>query len=72
MAYPPVVRVQVGASQPKVTSISYGGRFALKSASDLDFTSAIDGDTIIYKSATNSFVLEPVNTVLPLIDGGEY
>ena len=72
MAYPPTVRVQVGASQPKVTTISYGGRFALKSATDLDFAGATDGDTIIYKSVTNSFVLEPVNTVLPRIDGGEY
>jgi hypothetical protein len=72
MAYPPVVRVQVGASQPKVTSISYGGRFALKSASDLDFTGAVEGDVIVYKADTNTFVVEPVSAVIPRIDGGQY
>jgi len=72
MAYPPVVRVQVGASQPKVTSISYGGRFSLKSASDLDFTGAVEGDVIVYKADTNTFVVEPVSAVIPRIDGGQY
>ena len=52
MAYPPTVRVQVGASQPKVTAISYGGRFTLKSASDLDRTGAQDRDVVTYVAAT--------------------
>ena len=70
MAYPPTVRVQVGSSQPRVTSIAYGGRFALKSASDLDRTVANDGDVITYVAATDSFIIAPAENSRLIIDNG--
>lgn len=70
MAYPPTVRVQVGSSQPRVTSIAYGGRFALKSASDLDRTGANDGDVITYVAATDSFIIAPAENSRLIIDNG--
>jgi hypothetical protein len=70
MAYPPTVRVQVGASQPKVTTINYGGRFALKSATDLDRTGAQDRDVVTYVAATDSFVIAPAENSRLIIDNG--
>lgn len=67
---PSTVRVTIGQNRPTVTNISYGVR-TIKSSTDLDMSSAIDGDAIIYQANTNSFVLAPVELV-PVIDGGIY
>ena len=45
---PSTIKVQVGStSQPRVTSLSYGGSFALKNATDLSMLGAQDGDVIV-------------------------
>jgi len=69
---PATIKVQVGSiSQPRVSTLSYGGLFTLKSAADLSMLGAKDGDVIGYKADTNSFVLEtPVS--VETVDGGEY
>jgi len=71
---PSTIKVQVSASQPKVTAISYGGggggRFALKSATDLDITGAQDRDVVTYVAATNSFVIAPAENSRLIIDNG--
>tara|TARA_R110000868_G_scaffold103762_1_gene285615 strand:+ start:1198 stop:1431 length:234 start_codon:yes stop_codon:yes gene_type:complete len=69
---PSTINVRVGsANPPTVTSISYGGNFTLKAAGDLNMDGATDGDVIVYKSATNSFAVEPVDYIIS-IDGGTY
>ena len=66
------VNVQVGSQvNPRVRTISYGGNFTLKGANDLNSIGAVDGDVIVYKAATNSFVVEPVDYIIS-IDGGSY
>ena len=67
---PSTIKVQVSASQPKVTAISYGGQFALKSATDLDRTGAQDRDVVTYVAATNSFVIAPAENSRLIIDNG--
>ena len=58
---------------PRVRTISYGGAFTLKAASDLSMDGATDNDVIVYKTATNSFVIQPVSTpIVERVDGGEY
>ena len=66
------INVQVGqGTTPRVTSISYGGKNSLKSASDLSLTGVVDGDIIVYQANTNSFIVEPVPPPLNL-DGGTF
>lgn len=69
---PSTIKVQVGSiTQPRVTSLSYGGRFALKNASDLNMAGAQTGDTIVYNSETDSFSIKtPASAVN--VDGGQY
>jgi hypothetical protein len=65
------VNVQVGSQvNPRVRTISYGGSFTLKAASDLNMSGVADGDVIVYQSATNSFIMQP--NFSTSIDGGEY
>jgi hypothetical protein len=67
------VNVQVGSqTNPRVRTISYGGSFAIKSASDLSMTGATDNDVIVYKAATNSFIIQPASVVVERVDGGTY
>tara|TARA_R110000868_G_scaffold404254_1_gene682231 strand:- start:251 stop:481 length:231 start_codon:yes stop_codon:yes gene_type:complete len=69
---PSTIKVQVGStSQPRVTSLSYGGSFALKNATDLSMLGAQDGDVIVYKADTNSFIIQTPVSVTN-VDGGEY
>jgi hypothetical protein len=59
---PATIKVQVGStSQPRVSTINYGGAsiFTLKSATDLDMTGVLDGYSIVYQASTNSFVMHP-------------
>jgi hypothetical protein len=68
---PSTIKVQVGStSQPRVTSIGYGGRFALKSATDIDMTGAQDRDVITYVAATDSFIIAPAENSRLIIDNG--
>ena len=67
------VNVQVGSQvNPRVRTISYGGNFSLKAASDLNMTGADNNEVIVYKSATNSFVIDSVSAIVANVDGGEY
>jgi hypothetical protein len=66
------VNVQVGQTQnPRVSSISYGIK-SLKSLNDVSMADAADGDVLVYQANTNSFILEPVEAVVPYIDGGTF
>jgi len=68
---PSTIKVQVGStSQPRVSAIGYGGRFTLKSASDLDMTGVNDRDVITYVAATDSFIIAPAENSRLIIDNG--
>lgn len=68
---PAVIKVQVGTgTNPKATSVSYGAGRTLKSASDLNMTGAADNEVIVYKAATDSFVVQPVVDTNLNIDNG--
>lgn len=66
---PSTIRVTIGQQNPTVRSINYGQR-TLKSASDLDMYGAVEGDVIVYKSETNSFVVEPISNINISLDNG--
>lgn len=67
---PSNIKVQVNSQQNQtVQSLSYGTR-TLKSATDLDMHGAEEGDVIVYKSSTNSFVVQPVVDSHLTIDNG--
>jgi hypothetical protein len=64
----PTIRIQVGpANPPRVTAISYGGAsggggsFAIKNATDIDMTTAVDGGSIVFNAVTNSFFVKTPN-----------
>ena len=64
------VNVQIGQSpNPRATTIQYGGR-TLKSATDLQYRGANDGDVIVYQANTNSFVVENLGNITPNLDSG--
>ena len=68
---PSTIKVQVGStSQPRVSAIAYGGRFALKSATDIDMTGANDRDVVTYVAATDSFIIAPAENSRLIIDNG--
>ena len=68
---PATIKVQVGSTaQPRVSSLGYGGRFTLKSATDLDMAGAQDRDVITYNAATDSFVIAPAENSRLIIDNG--
>ena len=66
---PGTIRVTVGQRQPSVTAVSYGLR-TLKGASDLSLVGAVNNYAIVYKSATDSFVVQDINTNITDIDNG--
>lgn len=66
---PSTVRVSIGSNNPTVTTLQYGSR-TLKSASDLSLATATDGGVIVFKTATNSFVVEPANNNISTLDNG--
>ena len=64
------VNVQIGPTiNPRVNTLTYGGR-TLKSAIDLNLAGKGDGDVIVYQANTNSFIVEPVNALVPSLDQG--
>jgi hypothetical protein len=70
---PATIRVQVGSTaQPKVSTLSYGGVFALKSATDLSLQSHANGSSIIYNAATNDFTLGQPTAVVTAVDAGRF
>jgi hypothetical protein len=65
------VNVQVGsATNPRVNSISYGGKNTIKGAADFNGTGGINLDVIAYQANTNSFVLSPAGSLITNIDAG--
>ena len=65
------VNVTVGSQNPRAVSIAYGNS-KLKGLNDVSMAGATDGDVIVYKSASDSFVIQPASTVVENVDGGEY
>jgi hypothetical protein len=64
------VNVQIGPTiNPRVNTLTYGGR-TLKSATDLDLANKTNGDVIVYQANTNSFIVSPVNSLVPSLDQG--
>ena len=67
---PSNIKVQVNKQQKQtVQALSYGTN-TLKSASDLNLSYAQEGDVIVYKAATDSFVVQPVVDSHLTIDNG--
>jgi hypothetical protein len=66
------VRVQVGQSiNPRVSSINYGTT-TLKGASDVDVRGAADGEVLVYRAETDSFVVAPVSAAVAGLDAGTF
>ena len=66
------IKVQVGQQQGgTVRSISYGTR-SIKGSSDLSMAGVQDGDVIVYKANTNSFVVENAASIVPNLDAGTF
>ena len=68
---PGTIRVTVGQRQPSVTAVSYGLR-TLKGASDLSLIGAENNYAMIYKAATDSFVVQSVDNTITNIDNGHF
>ena len=68
---PGTIRVTVGQRQPSVTAVSYGLR-TLKGASDLSLVGAQNNFAMIYKAASDSFVVQNVNDAITNIDNGHF
>lgn len=67
------VNVQVGGvTNPRVNTLSYGGKQILKQATDLDMSGVQDGDVIVYQANTNSFIVAPVDAEIMDVDGGVF
>lgn len=67
------VNVQIGQSQnPRAVSINYGTGRTLKSLTDLNASAASEGDVIVYKAATDSFVVEPIVDTKLTLDNGYF
>jgi len=65
------VNVQVGQpTSPRATTITYGGRNSLKSATDLNLANVANGDVIVYVAATDSFVTQSVSAITPSLNAG--
>lgn len=62
------VNVQVGPSQQRVRTLSYGN--TLKGLGDVDMANAQDRDVVTYSAATNSFVIAPAENSRLIIDNG--
>jgi hypothetical protein len=67
------VRVQVGTTvNPRVSSINYGGSGTIKGATDVDVRGAADGEVLVYRAATDSFVVAPVSAAVAGLDAGTF
>jgi hypothetical protein len=55
-------------SQPRVTAISYGKNYLLKTANDLNFPSFEDGDVVSYQANTQTFTAESPMTLAQNIE----
>ena len=65
------VNVQVGsATNPRVNSISYGGKNTIRGAADFNENGGINRDVMTYQANTNSFVLSTPNSLITNIDAG--
>ena len=68
---PAVIKVQVGTgASPKATTISYGAGRTIKGSSDLNMSGAADNDVIVYKAASDSFVIETAQATVTIVDNG--
>ena len=68
---PATIKVRVGTTaQPRVSTLSYGGVFTLKSATDLNMSGAQDRDVITYDATTDSFIIAPAENSRLIIDNG--
>ena len=68
---PSVIKVQVGpAVSPKATSIAYGAGRTLRSLTDVNTTDLVDGEVLVYKASSDSFIFEPVENTVLQIDNG--
>jgi hypothetical protein len=56
---------------PRVTSIN-SGITTLKGAADVDVRGAEDGEVLVYKADTDSFVLESISAATPSLDAGTF
>ena len=63
------VNVQVGSTNPRAAVIQYG-QTVISKALDINMLGAVDGDVIVYKSASNSFIVEPIGDINISIDNG--
>ena len=65
------VNVQVGQpTSPRATTIAYGGRNSLKSATDLSLANVANGDVIVYVADTNSFAVKSPAEITPSLNAG--
>jgi len=64
------VNVQVGSTTPRAAVIQYGGQTVISKATDINMLGAADGDVIVYKAVSNSFVVEPIGDINISIDNG--
>jgi hypothetical protein len=55
-------------SQPRVTAISYGKTYLLKTANDLDFPGFQNGDVVSYNANNQTFVAESPITLAQNIE----
>ena len=63
-------KVTVSQQQPiKIQNLSYGVR-TLKGSTDLVMVNPSEGDVIVYKANTNSFVVEPIYKTNIDVDNG--
>ncbi len=56
---------------PRVTTIN-AGITTLKGASDVDIRGASDGEVLVYRAETNSFVVAPVAAAVAGLDAGTF
>ena len=68
---PSIIKVKVGdATNPQAIAINYGKQTTISKATDINMLGAVDGDVIVYKSASNSFIVEPIGDINISIDNG--
>lgn len=67
------VNVQIGQpTNPRAIAINYGTGRTLKSLTDVNASAAITGDTLVYYSATDTFVVQPITDTNLTIDNGYF
>jgi hypothetical protein len=67
------VNVQIGQpTNPRAIAINYGTGRTLKSLTDVNASAAVSGDTLIYDSTTDTFIVEPITNTNLRIDNGYF